>query len=107
MVSRALIVVLLSLLLAACGSAPSWQDRQNTHIVRKGETLFSIAWRYGRTTEQLASWNKLGDGSLIHPGQVIRLSPPSGYRRPSAPRPRASQPATRPLPEIPARPSPK
>ena len=28
--------------------APRWQDKPQTHIVRKGETLFSIAWRYGK-----------------------------------------------------------
>ena len=39
-----------------------------THIVRKGETLFSIAWRYGKTSDDIARWNRLGDGSLIYPG---------------------------------------
>jgi len=101
------VIILISLLLAACGSAPSWQDRQNTHIVRTGETLFSIAWRYGHDAEELARWNGLGDGSLIHPGQLIRLSPPRGAagtttRAGSS----ASRTPPRPLPTIPAQPSP-
>jgi lipoprotein NlpD len=107
MIARLFIVLSLSLLLAACGSAPSWQDRQTTHIVRSGETLFSIAWRYGKDPDELARWNRLGDGSLIHPGQTIRLTPPSGSQRPSS-RPTASrQPPARPLPTIPSQPSPK
>ena len=102
------VVILVSLLLAACGSSPSWQDRQSTHIVRTGETLFSIAWRYGHDADELARWNGLGDGSLIHPGQVIRLTPPRGSARTTTTRSSStSRTPSRPLPEIPAQPSPK
>ncbi len=101
-------IILVSLLLAACGSAPSWQDRQTTHIVRTGETLFSIAWRYGHDPDELARWNRLGDGSLIHPGQVIRLTPPRGGSSAQTTRRSSSSPTpSRPLPKIPAQPSPK
>jgi lipoprotein NlpD len=71
-------VMLVTLLLAACGSGSSWQAKPEQHVVRKGETLFSIAWRYGKDPADVARWNRLGDGSLIYPGQVIRLTPPSG-----------------------------
>lgn len=102
------IIVLTALLLAACGSSQSWQDRQATHIVRKGETLFSIAWRYGYDTAELARWNGLGDGTLIYPGQVIRLEPPRGGARTSSNRGSSTSRApSRPLPEIPDQPSPK
>ena len=78
MVSRAFIILLLSLALASCGGNSSYWSQSQTHVVRKGDTLFSISWRYGKDPDDVARWNKLGDGSLIYPGQVIRLTPPSG-----------------------------
>ena len=104
MASRALIVSLLSLLLASCGGQSTWQNDSQTHIVRGGETLFSISWRYGKDPDDVARWNRLGDGSLIYPGQVIRLTPPSGTTSRSS---AASRPSTKPLPQIPAQPAPK
>jgi len=65
MVSRALIILLVSLLLASCGGQSTWQSDSQTHIVRGGETLFSISWRYGKDPDDVARWNQLGDGSLI------------------------------------------
>lgn len=97
---RTLLILLVTVMLASCGGHRTWQDRPPTHIVRKGETLFSIAWRYGKDPDDVARWNRLGDGSLIYPGQVLRLTP-SG--RSSV----ASKPARRPLPSLPAQPSPR
>ena len=92
-----------ALILAACGSGGGWQDDATQHIVRRGETLFSIAWRYGKDPADVARWNRLGDGSLIYPGQVIRLTPPSGSRQQSSSsRPKSGQP----LPTIPSQPPP-
>ncbi|HEX7062544.1 MAG TPA: peptidoglycan DD-metalloendopeptidase family protein [Woeseiaceae bacterium] len=54
------------------------EQTRDYHIVRSGETLFTIAWRYGKDYRDLARWNDLGDGSLIYPGQLIRLYPPPG-----------------------------
>ena len=88
------------MLLAGCGGT-GWQQSSDQHIVRRGETLFAIAFRYGLTTDELARWNRLGDGSLIYPGQVIRLTPPSGGRTTAS---RPSQ--ARSLPPIPAEPPP-
>ncbi len=102
-----LAIVATALLLGACGSNSSWQDSRNTHIVRKGETLYAIAWRYGKTTEDLARWNRLGDGSLIYPGQVLRLTGPAastGSNRSATRTPTRQQP--RPLPTIPSQPPP-
>ncbi|MGB5334095.1 MAG: peptidoglycan DD-metalloendopeptidase family protein [Woeseiaceae bacterium] len=94
------------LLLAACSSS-SWQSDPDTHIVRRGETLFSISWRYGKDAKDLARWNRLGNGSLIYPGQVIRLTPSPGSSSRSTAGTRANtRPAERPLPAIPAEPSP-
>jgi lipoprotein NlpD len=96
-------VIIATLLLAACGSGSSWQAKPEQHIVRKGETLFSIAWRYGKDPADVARWNRLGDGSLIYPGQVIRLTPPSGMSERSASSRNSSRQS---LPSIPAQPPP-
>jgi lipoprotein NlpD len=103
MVSRALIVLLVSLVLASCGGQSTWEDGSPAHIVRRGETLFSISWRYGKNPDDVARWNRLGDGSLIYPGQVIRLTPPSST---SSRTTTANRPSSKPLPQIPAQPSP-
>ena len=100
---RSITVGIVCLLLAGCGSGARWQAQPEQHIVRQGETLFSIAWRYGKDTSDLARWNRLGDGSLIHPGQVILLSPPPGTGGRSA----STRTSDRqPLPSIPAQPPP-
>jgi len=107
MVSRIFIILLVSSILASCGGGSTWQDDPQTHIVRKGETLFSIAWRYGTEAQTLARWNRLGDGSLIYPGQVIRLTPPDGSSSRTTSSRRSSQTPKKPLPQIPAQPSPR
>jgi len=99
---RLAVCLLLALVLAACAAPQRMPGQPRQHIVRTGETLYTIAWRYGMDHRDLARWNGLGDGSLIYPGQVIRLYPPQGGRTAAAPR--APPPA--PLPSIPAGPSP-
>lgn len=98
MIARRLIILSCMLLLAACGSSTGWDHSSDQHIVRKGETLFSIAWRYGKTTDELARWNRLGDGSLIYPGQVLRLTAPGNAA--------ARTTAAKPLPSIPTQAAP-
>jgi len=44
--------------------------RSSTHRVRRGETLFSIARRYGTTVDQIKAWNDLR-GSVIRVGQRL------------------------------------
>ncbi len=108
MIARLITVLSLIVFLAACGGHSSWQDSRQTHIVRKGETLFSIAWRYGKSTEDIARWNRLGDGSLIFPGQKLRLTGPAAVaRRPAGTAAPATRPQSNPLPSIPAQPPPK
>ncbi len=67
-------------------------------MVRSGETLFTIAWRYGKDHRDLARWNRLGDGSLIYPGQVIRLTPGAGAKATPATTASVRKPASRPPP---------
>jgi len=105
MISRAFVVITLSLLLAACGGGTKWYEDPDTHIVRSGETLYSIAFRYGKSPDDLSRWNRLGDGSLIYPGQVLRLTGSSGSSSRTASR--ASSPPPKPLPSIPDQPAPR
>ena len=100
---RTIIALLVLLVLSACGSSTRWDHSSDQHIVRSGETLYSIAWRYGKGADELARRNRLGDGSLIRPGQVLRLTPPSGS---SASSTAGRSPAPRSLPSIPAQPPP-
>jgi lipoprotein NlpD len=96
---RSAAIAVLVLTLAGCG-IPRYVPDPNTHIVRSGETLFSIAWRYDKDPKDVARWNGLGDGSLIHPGDVIRLSPTAGSGS------SASRPAPKALPKVPTQPPP-
>jgi len=45
-----------------------------TYVVRRGDTLSQIARRFGSTTAVLARLNSIANPSLIHVGQVLRLS---------------------------------
>ena len=108
---RLALVLAASLAVAGCGSAMRWDGRTaaDTHVVRKGETLYSIAFRYGKRAEDVARWNRLGDGSLIYPGQVLVLSPGGTVRQTagSGSNSRASSTSRpRPLPDIPEQPAP-
>ncbi len=77
-------LILLSILwLTACTSGGSYApviERKarvlvvpKTHSVVRGETLFSIAWRYGLDFKGLGSANKINSPYLIYPGQKLRL----------------------------------
>lgn len=79
------IIGFLSLIcvLASCTSSGSFapvSDRYNPaertppyYIVSAGDTLFSIAWRYGFELQGLANANGLGSPYTIYPGQAILL----------------------------------
>lgn len=43
------------------------------HIIRGGETLFSIAWRYGIDYKKIANLNNIHSPFRIFPGQVLLL----------------------------------
>ncbi|WP_255774786.1 peptidoglycan DD-metalloendopeptidase family protein [Microbulbifer sp. M83] len=71
------------------------------HIVSKGETLYSIAWRYGRDYRELAALNGISAPYSIYPGQRLKLQgkPVQTVSRPqSRTRPRP-QPHPQPRPE--------
>jgi len=54
--------------------SPPPSSKIKTHVVGKGETLFSIAWAYGLDYKALARANGIDQSYTIHPGQVLKLS---------------------------------
>ncbi|WP_309066356.1 muramidase family protein [Microbacterium sp.] len=51
------------------------------HKVVAGDTLYGIAKKYGTTVSALLAANGLGNGSIIYPGQTLRLAPPTPGQR--------------------------
>lgn len=60
---------------------PAVRNRHGYHVVQKGDTLYSIAWRYGLDYRDLADWNRIAADYLIYPGQELRLTPPPARSR--------------------------
>lgn len=50
--------------------------KKNHYRVVRGDTLYSIAWRFRRDYKQIARWNNIRPPYLIHPGQQLRLIAP-------------------------------
>lgn len=85
-------VLLLAALLAACagpmGSVPvddrsrggsrADQVTSGSHTVRRGETLYQIAFRYGWDWKALAANNGMREPFTIYPGQRISLATRAG-----------------------------
>src|SRR5690606_3937359 len=85
-IAKPLVVLLLAWLLTGCNSAAIYQDDSfnppvyfGIHYVRQGETLHSIAWRYGRDYKELAAANRIAAPYKILPGQPINLELPDGF----------------------------
>lgn len=81
---RTLFLLSIIVLLAGCGErtglAPveelKWQphiNAQGTHIVRPGETLYAVAFRYDTDFRQLAAYNHLRSPYALRVGQVLRI----------------------------------
>jgi hypothetical protein len=95
-VRRALLLLtaFLTVLLTLGGGAvapvrPSPAQAATTlHVVRPGETVTSIAQRYGLRPVDVAVWNSLPASYRIHPDGMLRLTPPAtrlpAYRASSA-----------------------
>jgi lipoprotein NlpD len=89
------------LLLAGCAGMGSWSDGRlhgndprptreigdDEHFVRSGDTVYSIAFRNSLDFRELAKWNGIGSNYLIYPGQILRLTPPSGTASAAPPSP--------------------
>ncbi len=55
-------------------AAPTATMRADDHVVARGETLYSIAFRSGLDWRQVAAWNGLAAPYTIYPGQHLRMS---------------------------------
>lgn len=55
------------------GKASTYADH---YRVRRGDTLYSIAWRHKLDHKRLAAWNGIKSPYTIYPGQRLRLRPP-------------------------------
>ena len=107
---QVLVVVVISVLLAACGSSrvvkgPRGSTQRSappvkvskpkygaTHMVRRGDNVYRIATNNGITALDLALWNNIPPPYTIHPGQRLKLYPggPTYPTRPVASRPASS-----------------
>lgn len=63
------VYLLLGVLLLGCGA-------HVYHHVRKGDTLYSISWRYKQDYREVAQWNGLAPPYTIREGEWLRVAPP-------------------------------
>ena len=68
--------------LGACSSTPS---KSATYTVKRGDTLYAIAYRHGLDYREVARWNGIGRDYTIRPGQVLKLGASSRAPTPSRP----------------------
>ena len=107
---RLLIGIALSVLLVGCSSSPSGGvrvvDRNGNavaqrptvttgqYVVKRGDTLFSIAFRYGWDWKALAARNQIPEPFTIKPGQTIRFDGRSSSTQSVASAPASGRPVT-------------
>jgi len=76
-----LVLLMIAVLQLACSSNPvadrSTRWDPQAYTVRKGDTLYSIAWRYEKDYRQIAAWNNIGPPYAIYPGQRLQMQPAS------------------------------
>lgn len=112
---KTLVLCWLVALLAACGGSPARapvEGRQgpaverspaDIHTVRRGDTLYSIAWAHGLDFRDVARWNTITPPYRIYPGQRLSLAAPSASAA-AARRPTVKESPAKPPPS--ARPPP-
>lgn len=52
---------------------PAGSGGGDYYVVRPGDSLWSIAQRYGTTVPELTRLSKLNNPNLVYPGQVLRV----------------------------------
>ncbi len=80
-------------------------DNGGSTVVKKGDTLYSIAFRNNLDYHDLAAWNGIPGNYAIYPGQRLRLHPPRQSNR-STHVAAAPEFAARSAPVVSSRPSP-
>ncbi|MBI4695404.1 MAG: peptidoglycan DD-metalloendopeptidase family protein [Gammaproteobacteria bacterium] len=51
-----------------------------TYRVKQGDTLYTIAWRFGIDHRQIMAWNRISNPDRILVGQTLALTPPGGAK---------------------------
>jgi lipoprotein NlpD len=72
-------------LVVSCGTTGQPHHIRNSpsyYHVRRGDTLYTLAWRFSVDVRDLIGWNRIKPPYTIYPGQKLVMSPPPGYRRP-------------------------
>ncbi len=66
----AMVLMVLGSVLSACGN-------HVYHRVDRGDSLYSIGWKYDQDYRQVAAWNNIPPPYVISPGQWLRVAPPA------------------------------
>ncbi|MEE9342776.1 MAG: peptidoglycan DD-metalloendopeptidase family protein [Gammaproteobacteria bacterium] len=94
MITRHMIAALAVALLVSCGGQPvkapvgdrskAIKPASGYHRVKPGESLYSIAWQYSLTVDDLSQWNQILHPFVIYAEQRLRLTqPPAGRQKTS------------------------
>lgn len=95
-IGRVIVLLGCAAVLAGCAAALSWnpggasprttqpavvpEPIPGRYVVKPGDTLYSIAWRYGLDYHDVATWNGIGSDYLIKPGETLVLAAPQQSR---------------------------
>lgn len=101
-----LALLMSALMLSGCNTNAIYGDDLynppvywGSHVVKPGETLYGIAWRYGRDYRELGDANGMAPPWTIRAGQVLRLDKKGRIRQTaqaSSPPPRQAPAASQP-----------
>jgi lipoprotein NlpD len=112
MMARLTATLLCVIWLVACGAGPPAPVRDiasrppaqvpGEYVVKRGDTLYSIAFQYGYSYQEVAAWNNIRPPYTIYIGQRLRVTTPGSGAAPSPPPvATAPPPVTRPVPDSP------
>lgn len=87
LVRRGLLFIVFLLVLQLLVGVTTALADPGYHVVRPGETLFSIGRLYGVNPYTIASMNGLANPNYIQIGQVLYIPGPGGWPSPSWPYP--------------------
>jgi lipoprotein NlpD len=65
---------------AAVQAAPQAPAPDGFYVVKRGDTLYSIALDHGADYREVAQWNSLDDATKISVGQLLRVKPAEDRR---------------------------
>jgi hypothetical protein len=96
LVRRGLLLIVFLLALQLVSGLTIALAEPGYHVVRSGETLFSIGRLYGVNPYTIASTNGLANPNYIQIGQVLYIPAPGGWSYPPQPPSHPPQPPSHP-----------